>query len=131
MAIIPIPPTAIHTRMGILRSILHVWNWPSAISRRSLSMASSIDRRHFDVEPPRSRGSRNGKLRPTLNLSSMAGDAEALMVLMRGIVAGDAKAVARSLAASPALASSSLREGATRHSSRDYFFDEIAHYLFA
>src|SRR5437868_7786273 len=62
----------------------------------------------------------------------MAGDAQALMVLMRSIVAGDAKAIARSLAASPALASSSLRlEGATRLSADDYFFDEIAHYLYA
>jgi hypothetical protein len=62
----------------------------------------------------------------------MAGDAQALMILMRGIVAGDAKAVARSLAASPALASSSLRlEGATRLSAQNYFFDEIAHYLYA
>src|SRR5207302_9659044 len=48
------------------------------------------------------------------------------------IVSGDAEAVARSLAASPALASSSLRlEGATRLSTQDYFFDEIGHYLFA
>ena len=62
----------------------------------------------------------------------MVGDAQALMTLMRGIVAGDAAAVARSLAASPALASSSLRrQGATRQSPHDYFFDEIAHYLFA
>ncbi len=62
----------------------------------------------------------------------MAGDDLALMILMRGIVTGDAKAMTQSLAASPALASSSLRlEGATRLSTQDYFFDEIAHYLFA
>ena len=72
------------------------------------------------------------KLPPTLILSAMAGDAQALMTLMRGIVAGDAKSVARSLAASPSLASSSLRlEGARRLSTQDYFFDEIDHYLFA
>jgi len=72
------------------------------------------------------------KLRPTPILSAMAGDAQALMIFMRSIVAGDAEAVARSLAASPALASSSLRlEGATRLSTQDYFFDEIGHYLFA
>jgi len=65
-------------------------------------------------------------------LSAMVGDAQPLMKLMRGIVAGDAAAVAQSLAASPALASSSLRlPGATRLSPQDYFFDEIAHYLFA
>ena len=62
----------------------------------------------------------------------MDGDARALMVLMRGIVAGDAATVARSLAASPGLASSSLRlHGATKPSTHDYYFDEIAHYLFA
>src|SRR5207245_10988851 len=72
------------------------------------------------------------KLRPTPILSAMAGDAQALMIFMRSIVAGDAEAVARSLAASPALASSSLRlEGATRLSTQDYFFDEIDDYLFA
>ena len=65
-------------------------------------------------------------------LSAMVGDAQPLMKLMRGIVAGDAAAVAQSLAASPALASSSLRlPGATRLSPQDYFFDEISHYLFS
>src|SRR5438874_7204473 len=65
-------------------------------------------------------------------LGAMVGDAQALMTLMRGIIAGDAAAVARSLTASPELASSSLRlQGATRQSPNDYFFDEIAHYLFA
>jgi hypothetical protein len=72
------------------------------------------------------------KLQPTLILSAVVGDNQALMVLMRGIVAGDPAAVARSLAASPASASSSLRlQGATRQSTQDYFFDEIAHYLLA
>ena len=59
----------------------------------------------------------------------MVGDSNALIMLMRAIVAGDAAAVSRSLAASPALASSSLSLGATRQSPREYFFDEIAHYL--
>src|SRR2546426_5270301 len=50
-------------------------------------------------------------------LLGMAGDVSALMTLIRGIVAGDEAAVSRSLAASPALASSSLRlQGATRQS---------------
>jgi hypothetical protein len=62
----------------------------------------------------------------------MVGDArQALVVLIRGIVAGNAAAVARSLAASPALASSSLLQGATRQSAQEYFFDEIVHYLYA
>jgi len=61
----------------------------------------------------------------------MVGDAKGLTILMRGIVAGDIAAVARSLAASPALASASLRLGATRQTAQDYFFAEIAHYLYA
>ena len=62
----------------------------------------------------------------------MVGDAQALMILMRAIVVGDAAAVARSLARSPVLASSSLPpQGATNPSTRDHFFDEIAHYLYA
>jgi hypothetical protein len=61
----------------------------------------------------------------------MACDDQALMILMRGIIAGDAPVVAQSLAASPALASSSLPQGATRQAAQDYFFDEIAHYLLA
>ena len=66
-----------------------------------------------------------------LTLSGVVADAQALMALMRGIVAGDYAAVASSLAASPALASSSLLMGATRQTARDYFFVEIAHYLYA
>jgi ankyrin repeat protein len=69
--------------------------------------------------------------RPTIILSAVVGDDQALMILMRGIVAGDAEVVAQSLATSPALASSSLRQGATRQSTQDFFFYEIAHYLFA
>lgn len=61
----------------------------------------------------------------------MVADARAVMTLMRGIAGGDTAAVARSLAASPALASSSLRLGATRQSAREYFFDGIVHYLYA
>ncbi|HZT07742.1 MAG TPA: ankyrin repeat domain-containing protein [Chloroflexota bacterium] len=61
----------------------------------------------------------------------MVRDDQALMILMRGIAAGDAAVVAQSLASSRALASSSLRQGATRQSAHDYFFHEIAHYLFA
>jgi ankyrin repeat protein len=61
----------------------------------------------------------------------MVRDDQALMILIHGIVAGDAGVVAQSLAESPALASSSLRQGATRQSTRGYFFGDIAHYLFA
>lgn len=48
----------------------------------------------------------------------------ALMQLLRGIVAGDGTAVARSAAASPALASSALGV-------HDYFFEQITHYVYA
>src|SRR5438477_13173015 len=62
----------------------------------------------------------------------MVGDPQALMILMRAIVVGDAAAVARSLAESPALASSSLQlQGATMPSERDHFFEEMATYRFA
>src|SRR5438874_4031986 len=62
----------------------------------------------------------------------MVGDPQALMILMRAIVVGDTAAVTRSLAASPALASTSLQlQGATKPFARDHFFEEIAHYLIA
>ncbi|HEX7264017.1 MAG TPA: ankyrin repeat domain-containing protein [Candidatus Dormibacteraeota bacterium] len=60
----------------------------------------------------------------------MESDTQELMSLMRGIVAGDVAAVGRALAASPALASASLREGATRQSAQKYFVAEIGHYLY-
>jgi ankyrin repeat protein len=61
----------------------------------------------------------------------MVRDDRAVMILMRDIVAGDIAAATQSLAASPALASSSLRQGATRQSTQDFFFYEIAHYVYA
>jgi len=61
----------------------------------------------------------------------MVGDDQPVVMLMREIVAGDTAAVTQSLAASPALASSSLRRGATRQSTQYFFFYEIAHYLYA
>jgi ankyrin repeat protein len=72
-----------------------------------------------------------GNSRPFIILSAVVGDDRALMILMREIVTGDAAVVAQSLAASPALASSSLRQGAMRQSTQDFFIYEIAHYLFA
>jgi hypothetical protein len=68
---------------------------------------------------------------PASILSGMVADAQALMTLIRSIVAGDSAAVARSLTASPALASSSLPLGATRRSAQDYFLEDVAHYLYA
>ncbi len=61
----------------------------------------------------------------------MADSDQALLTLMRAIAAGDVATFARSLAAVPGLASSSLREGATRQSARAYFVDEIGHHLYA
>ena len=62
----------------------------------------------------------------------MTGDDSSLVTLIRDIVAGNYGAVSRSLAASPALAASPLRlDGATGQSTESYFFDEIAHYMYA
>ena len=47
------------------------------------------------------------------------------------IVDGDIDEVSRHLAASPALATASSGEGATRQGASNYFFPDIAHYLYA
>lgn len=59
-----------------------------------------------------------------------AGDAR-LMALIRAIVAGEAVAARRLLAASPGLARARAGEGATRQGTKAYFFDEIRHYVYA
>jgi len=64
-------------------------------------------------------------------LCSVVSDDQALTTLMTQIVAGDVAAVGRTLAASPALASASLRQGATRHSAHGDFLAEMAHYVYA
>jgi ankyrin repeat protein len=58
------------------------------------------------------------------------GKGPTLMTLFRAIVARDGREVSRLLAASPALARQGLEVGATRQASTDYFFDEIAHYVY-
>jgi len=55
----------------------------------------------------------------------------ALMSLVRAIAAGKAAAASQLLAASPALATARLANGATRQRSKPYFLDEIAHYVYA
>jgi hypothetical protein len=55
----------------------------------------------------------------------------ALMDLIRAIVAGDAAAAARLLAAAPALAHACVAEGATRAAAKAYFLHAIGHYLYA
>jgi hypothetical protein len=54
-----------------------------------------------------------------------------LMGFARAVVAGDAAAASRLLAASPDLASACLEEGAARHGPEGYFLEEIKHYLYA
>jgi hypothetical protein len=54
-----------------------------------------------------------------------------LMRLMRTIVAGDAEAVTRSMAASPQRASARLCKGATREAGASYYLDEIGQHLYA
>ena len=50
---------------------------------------------------------------------------------VRVVVDGDIEQLTRSLAASPALATTSSEVGATRQQSSTFFFAEIAHYLYA
>jgi ankyrin repeat protein len=55
----------------------------------------------------------------------------ALPELVRAIVAGDAAAALRLLAASPVLAHMRVEAGATRQTAKAHFLDEIEHYLYA
>ena len=64
-------------------------------------------------------------------LSPVVSDDQALTILIGKIVTGQSAAVSRALAASPALASASLRQGATRQSSQGYFIAETAHCVYA
>jgi ankyrin repeat protein len=50
---------------------------------------------------------------------------------VRQVVNGDIDQVSRRLAASPGLATAPAEAGATRHGAPDYFFSDIAHYLYA
>lgn len=50
---------------------------------------------------------------------------------VRQVVNGDTDEVSRRLAASPLLAAASLDIGATRQRASDFFFTEIAHYIYA
>jgi len=51
--------------------------------------------------------------------------------LVQAIAAGDARAARRMLAAAPGLARERSEEGASRQAAKDYFLDEIGHYLYA
>src|SRR5947209_17395536 len=50
---------------------------------------------------------------------------------VRHVVSGDIDEVSRRLAASPSLATGPAAVGASRHGAPDFFFTEIAHYLYA
>jgi ankyrin repeat protein len=52
------------------------------------------------------------------------------MELAHAIVRADMAAVSRLLQASPALANARLETGATRLAPKDYFFDQITHYVY-
>jgi len=55
----------------------------------------------------------------------------ALQTLLRSIAARDRSMIARLLAESPALARQALDVGATRAAAGAYYFEEIAHYVYA
>lgn len=61
----------------------------------------------------------------------MAADEAGLTALIRAIVLGDAGAVGRVLAASPAAARARVEEGATRQAAKEHYLDEIGHYVYA
>ena len=53
------------------------------------------------------------------------------MTLLRAIAARDEREVLRLLTASPDLATQAVKTGASRQNSTSYFFNEIAHYVYA
>jgi ankyrin repeat protein len=58
-------------------------------------------------------------------------DDSTVMLLIRGIVANDFSRVKKLISTTPELSSQPLSEGAARKSSQDFFFPDIAHYLYA
>ncbi|HKA88254.1 MAG TPA: ankyrin repeat domain-containing protein [Haliangiales bacterium] len=54
-----------------------------------------------------------------------------LMALVRAIVAGDAALASRLVAATPGLARQAAKVGAERLTAREFYFEEIKHYLMA
>src|SRR5690349_4979519 len=63
--------------------------------------------------------------------TSSTRDGSALMTLLRAIAAHDERKVDRLLDAAGDLAREVVVVGASRQVSRDYFFDEITHYVYA
>jgi hypothetical protein len=60
-----------------------------------------------------------------------APDAAAFLDFVRHVVNGDAGEVTRRLAATPSFATAPAEVGATRNDAANYFFSDIAHYLYA
>jgi len=61
----------------------------------------------------------------------MAAAESHLMTLIRAIIVGDEAAALRFLAASPALVTARLEDGATRQAAKAHYLDEIEHYAYA
>jgi Ankyrin repeats (many copies) len=53
------------------------------------------------------------------------------MALVRAVTAADAATASRLLAGTPALASARAEEGATRQTAKQYYLEEIGHYVYA
>jgi hypothetical protein len=66
-----------------------------------------------------------------LGLSPVDGDDAALVRLIEAIVADDRPTFDALLSADPGLASARAEAGATRAEAKSYFFEEIAHYVYA
>ena len=64
----------------------------------------------------------------SISLAKVAPD---LDDFIEAVVAGDQKAFDDLLAANPELATARVKVGATREQAKDYFFDEIGHYIYA
>lgn len=63
--------------------------------------------------------------------SRESAESPAVMALVRAIISNDGPEVAKLLGAWPSLARERLAVGATRGAARDFYFEEINHYLFA
>lgn len=61
----------------------------------------------------------------------MAADKPELLTLMLDIASGDTAKVLQTLGSSPSLAVQSVVHGAARGDARDYFLDDISHYVYA
>jgi hypothetical protein len=60
----------------------------------------------------------------------MASGDDALMAFARAVAVGDTGAAARLLAASPDLATTRLEHGATRQAAKQYYLDDLGHYVY-